>query len=205
MKAEEVLKLTNISRRHLSNLVKQGQFRVVVKPNGQYDYNPDDVYQYIGKSRQNLNVIYTRVSTLKQKNDLTRQVETLEAYCLSLGIKVDRVFKDVASGVNFEERKAFFNLLDLVIDGQVEKVFISYKDRLSRVGFGLFKHLFSKFGTEIVVANGHGNEKLDSEEIMNEIITLIHCFSMKHYSKQRIKKAIGVLNEEINENERISG
>jgi len=26
------------------------------------------------------------------------------------------------------------------------------------------------------VANGHSDEKLDSEEIMNEIITLIHCF-----------------------------
>ena len=53
-----------------------------------------------------------------------------------------------------------------VIDGQVSKVFINYKDRLSRVGFGLFKHLFLKFGTEIIVANGHANERLDSEEIM---------------------------------------
>ncbi|MEN8220906.1 MAG: hypothetical protein ABFS56_32045 [Pseudomonadota bacterium] len=84
-------------------------------------------------------------------------------------------FSDVASGINFEKRKQFFTRLDLVFDGQVEKVFISYKDRLSRVGFGLFKHLFLKFGTEIIVANGHSNDKMDSEEIMNEIITLIHC------------------------------
>jgi len=63
------------------------------------------------------------------------------------------------------------------------------------VSLGLFKHLFSKFGTQIIVANGHSNEKLDSEEIMNEIITLIHCFSMKHYSKRRVKRAIEVLNE----------
>ena len=68
---------------------------------------------------------------------------------------------------------------------------------MSRVGFGLFKHLFLKFGTKIVVANGHNNEKLDSEEIMNEIITLIHCFSMKHYSKMRVKRAIEVLNESV--------
>jgi len=201
MKASEVLKLTNISRRHLSSLVKRGKFRIVVKPNGQYDYNPDDVYQYIGKNRQNLKVIYARVSTAKQKNDLIRQTETLSAYCVSQGIKVDEVFEDIASGINFEKRKEFFNLVELVIDGQVEKVFISDKDRLSRVGFGLFKHLFAKFGTEIIVANGHANEKLDSEEIINEIITLIHCFSMKHYSKRRIKKAIEVLNEENTENE----
>ena len=51
------------------------------------------------------------------------------------------------------------------------------------------------------MANGYANEKLDSEEIITEIITLIHCFSMKHYSKRRIKKAIGVLNEADTENE----
>ncbi|HEC83865.1 MAG TPA: hypothetical protein ENI48_01270 [Thioploca sp.] len=100
-----------------------------------------------------------------------------------------------------EKRKQFFTRLDLVIDGQVEKVFINYKNRLSRVGFGLFKHLFLKFGTKIIVVNGHANDKLDSEEIMNEIITLIHCFSMKHYSKRRAKRAIEVLNESTeNEN-----
>jgi len=94
-----------------------------------------------------------------------------------------------------EKRKQFFTLLDLVIEGQVSKIFISYKDRLSRVGFGLFKHLFLQFGTKIVVAYVQNNEKLDNEEIMNEIITLIHCFSMKHYSKRRVKRAIEVLNE----------
>jgi len=88
-------------------------------------------------------------------------------------------------------------LFDLVINGQVEKVFINYKDRLSRIGFGLFKHLFFKFGTEIIVANGSSDEKLESEEIINEIITLIHCFSMKHYSKRRVKRAIEVLNESV--------
>ncbi|MEN8214822.1 MAG: IS607 family transposase [Pseudomonadota bacterium] len=148
------------------------------QPNGYYIYNAEDVYKYVGKKRLNLHTLFMR-GTSKQKADLGRQIETLENFCLSQGIKVDQVFSDVASGINFEKRKQFFTLLDLVFDGQVEKLFISYKDRLSRVGFGLFKHLFLKFGTEIIVANGHANEKMDSEEIMNEIITLIHCFSLR--------------------------
>lgn len=57
----------------------------------------------------------------------------------------------------------------------------------------MFKHLFLKFETEIVVVNGHANDKLDGEEIMNEIITLIHCFSMKHYSKRRVKRSLATL------------
>ena len=96
-----------------------------------------------------------------------------------------------------KKKGKIFSFLDLVLDVWKEKVFISYKDRLSRVGFGLFKHLFLKFGPEIIVANGQTEEKLDGEEIMNEIIkiiTLIHCFSMKHYSKRRVKRALEVLN-----------
>lgn len=195
MKTKDVLKITGITRTHLSRLVKQGKIGVTKQPNGYYIYNSSDVYNYIGKKRCNLNVIYARVSTSKQKADLVHQIETLENFVLAQGLKIDHVFSDIASEINFEKRKQFFTLLDLVIEGQVEKVFINYKDRLSRVGFGLFKHLFLKFGTEIIVINGNQNEKLDGEEIMNEIITLIHCFSMKHYSKRRVKRAIEVLNE----------
>jgi len=197
MKTKDVLKIMKITRVHLSRLVKQGKIGVIKQSNNRYIYNAEDVYKYVGKKRHNLNVIYARVSTSKQKADLTRQIETLENFVLAQGIKVDQVFSDVASGINFEKRKQFFSLFDLVINGQVEKVFINYKDRLSRIGFGLFKHLFFKFGTEIIVANGSSDEKLESEEIINEIITLIHCFSMKHYSKRRVKRAIEVLNESV--------
>lgn len=195
MKAKEVLKLTGISRKHLSRLVKKGTISVSRQPNGQYIYHPEEVYRYIGKKYRHLNIIYARVSTPKQRGDLARQIETLESFCLAQGVAIDYVFSDIASGINFEKRKQFFTLLGLVIERQVAKVFISYPDRLSRVGFDLFKHLFGEFGTQIMVANSSANEKLDSEEIINEIVTLIHCFSMKPYSKQRVKRAIEVLNE----------
>ncbi|HHB91922.1 MAG TPA: IS607 family transposase [Thioploca sp.] len=201
MKAKDVLQITGISRRQLSRLVKNNSIRVRVKPNGQYEYNVEDVYKYLGKKRRNLNVIYTRVSTSKQKPDLLRQIELLEDFCSARGVQIDEVFSDVASGINFKNRKRFFDLLKLVINGQVEKVFISYKDRLSRVDFDLFKYLLLHFGTEIVVVFGQGNEKLDDQELMSEIISLIHCFSMKHYSKRHIQRAIEVLDEKSTKNE----
>jgi len=196
MKAAEVLKLARISRRHLSRLVNRGQIRVTIQPNGRYNYNREDVYLYIGSERQNLQVIYARVSTPKQKTDLKHQIELLENFCVSRGIVVDKVFSDVASDLYFSKRKQFFAMLDLVLDGQVKTIFISYKDRLSLIGFSLFKHLFQKFGTSIIVTNESGDDHLESEEIINEIITLIHCFSMKHYSKRRLKSAVAeALNE----------
>lgn len=159
----------------------------------------DDVYNYIGKKRRHLNVIYTRVSTTLLKKDLERQIERLEDYCSANGIQIFEIFSSVASGINFKKRKRFFDLLRLVINGQVEKVFITNKDRLSRVGFDLFKYLFEHYGTEIVVIFGQGNEKLDDQELMSEIIYLIHCFSMKHYSKRRIQRVAEVLDEKSTE------
>ncbi len=84
-------------------------------------------------------------------------------------------------------------------------MFISYKDRLSRVGFGLFNHLFLQFGCQIVVMNEAGNEKLDSEEIFEEIVSLLHCFSMRHYSKRRVKKLKEVLHHEEGTQDENSG
>jgi predicted site-specific integrase-resolvase len=35
-----------------------------------------------------------------------------------------------------------------------------------------------------------GSVKLDSEEIFEEIISLLHCYSMKLYTKRRVKQKI---------------
>jgi predicted site-specific integrase-resolvase len=198
MKAKEALKITGIRRETLSRLVKKGKVRVVKTPSGWYDYNESDVLKYAGKKREQWNIIYARVSTAKQKTDLNNQIEKLETYCSANGIIINKSFKDIASGISFDKRKEFFELLDFILDYKVANVFITYKDRLSRVGFGLFKHLFEKFGCKIIVLNESGNEKLDSEEIFEEIISLIHCFSMKHYSKRKIKK---ILNEKDNQDQ----
>ena len=138
---------------------------------------------------------------LNRKNDLSRQVEILNNFCINNGIQVDDVFKDIASGISFDKRKEFFKLLDDVLNYKVAKVVITYKDRLSRVGFELFYHLFKKFGTEIVVASQVGSEKLDSEEIFEEIVSLLHCYSMKMYSKRRVAKIREALEDDQNDSE----
>ena len=71
------------------------------------------------------------------------------------------------------------------MNSKVEKVVITYKDRLIRSGFELFSYLFRKYRTEIVVISEVGNEKLDSDEVFEEIVSLLHCYSMKMYSKRR--------------------
>ena len=188
MKASEVMKTLRISRSTLLNYKNAGKIRVTQLHNGHYDYNNDDVYQLMNGDQQRMNIIYSRVSTHKQKNDLQNQENLLKQFCLNQGLTINRSYKDIASGISFEDRKEFFELLDLILDYKVDKVIIAHKDRLSRVGFDLFKTLFDKFGAEIVVISETGNEKLDSEEVFEEIVSLLHCYSMKMYSKRNQNK-----------------
>ena len=120
----------------------------------------------------------------------------LSNFCINAGIPIGRSFEDIASGISFEKRKDFFKMLDLVLAYKVDKVVVTYKDRLSRIGFELLKHLFAKFGTEIIVVSSIGSEKLDAQEIFEEIVSLLHCYSMKLYSGRRKKKIIKAMTEE---------
>jgi len=196
MKASEALKILRISRPTLSKYVKEGLIKVTVLPNGRYNYDDESVYAFLNKDVQRKTVIYARVSTSKQKKDLQNQVDLLKNYAVMNGLQVGAVYQDIASGISFEKRKEFFEMLDSIISGQISTVLIAYKDRLSRVGFELFKHLFAKFGCEIVVTSEVGSPKLDSVEIFEEIVSLLHCYSMKLYSARKRKKIKELIKEE---------
>lgn len=193
MKANEVLELLHITRPTLSKYVKENIISVTVLPNGRYDYDKDSIYKLFNKGVERKTYIYARVSTPKQKQDLENQIELLKQFCFSNGYIINGVYSDISSGISFEKRKDFFNMLDEILSHRVERIVITYKDRLSRVGFELFKYLFRKFDTEIVVMSEVGSNKLDIKEISEEIISLLHCYSMKLYSnkrKEKIKKFI---------------
>ena len=195
MKAKEVLSTLKITRQTLTRYVKLGKVKFTTNPLGRYEYDEKSVYAFLNKDIERKVYVYARVSTNKQKKDLQNQIELLKTYCFSNGIKINGVYSDIASGISFDKRIDFFKLLDEIIAGKVESVIISYKDRLSRVGFELFDNLFKKFGTRIVVVSEIGNPKLDSEEIFEEIVSLLHCYSMKLYSKRKDKSIKEIISE----------
>ena len=155
----------------------------------------------MGIIREDINIerkiyLYARVSTAKQKKDLEHQVQLLKNFCFQNGYIIRGIYQDIASGIRFEKRNQFFDLLDEILAGRVNRVMITYKDRLSRVGFELFTYLFKKYGCEIIVISEIGSETLDSEEIFEEIKSLLHCYSMKLYNKRNAKKIQEILKED---------
>lgn len=188
MKAKEVLKLLHVTRQTLTKYVKKGIIKVTVLGNGKYSYDEQSVYNFLNKGIERKSVIYARVSTSNQKKALETQIEVLKQFCFNNGIKVQGVYFDIASGIDFSKREQFFDLLDEVIEGRIKEVVISYKDRLSRVAFNFFSKLFSKYNCSVTVMSEVGSAKLDKEEVFEEIISLLHCYSVKLYSKRNKDK-----------------
>jgi len=185
MKAKEVLNLLQISRKTLHVYAMNGRIKYTVMPNKMYDYNEEDVYKILNKDVKRKTVLYARVSTRKQKKELQNQIDQMKQWCFMNGYTINAIYSDIASGISFEKRKGFFEMLDEVMNNKIEKVVITYKDRLSRAGFELFSYLFRKFRTEIVVISEVGSTKLDSEEVFVEIGSMQHFYSMKMYSKRK--------------------
>ena len=194
MKSAKVLKILHVSRQTLVQYVKKKEIRVISLPNGTYDYNDDDVYRKAGLAAERMNVVYSRVSTAKQKTDLDNQEKTLIDYCNKNGVKVSKSYKDIASGMNFD-RKQFKQLLDEILNFKVSRLYITYKDRLSLISFDMFKRLFSEFGCEIIVINDT-DDKANETEIFEEIISMLHCFAMRMYSRRR-KKKLEIMEEDL--------
>lgn len=195
MKSNKVLKLLNVTRPTLCRYVKTGLLKVKSLPNGYYDYDEESVYKLLDKDLERKSVIYCRVSTSKQNKDLENQKNTVEKYCLENGVKISDVYLDIGSGINFD-RKEFQRLINDVVNHKISKVYITYKDRLSRISFDMFKKLFENFNCEIIVLNDTDDAKLIEKEIFNEIISLVHCFAMKVYSSRRQKK-LRVIEEDL--------
>lgn len=201
MKAKEVLKLLQITRVTLWSYVKSGKIHGT-KINNRYIYNDDDVYALIGikKDRKNkINISYSRVSTQSQKDQLKDQTKRIYESCITRNVKIDEQIEDIKSGMN-GERKGFNKLLQKVIQGDVELIIIENKDRLIRFGFDVLETIFRYFGTKILVLNDALDNKSYEQELTEDLISIIHYFTMKSYSHRRkLNKMRKILEETDNE------
>lgn len=131
------------------------------------------------------NVIYARVSCSNQKQSLENQIELIKQYMISNGIKVDEIYSEIASGLN-EDRKELNRLIRDIQSDKISKVYISFKDRLTRFGFNYFKNIFSNNNVEIIVLDDNEETNEDYKtELVEDLISIIHHYSTKLYSNRR--------------------
>lgn len=132
------------------------------------------------------NVLYARVSSSQQKNDLQRQIQDLKEryqkeYPAHQEGKDFRIIKDIASGVNFK-RFGLRALLDLVYKGDVGKIMVMHKDRLTRIGSEVLAWLFKKTNTELVV---YGQEKSEKKsDLAEDLLALTTVLVASHNGRR---------------------
>ncbi|MGF6782063.1 putative resolvase [Paraburkholderia sp. GAS334] len=157
-------------------------------PSGHRYFDESDVRALLGGTpEKRLTVVYCRVSSAVQRDDLASQVGAMEQYCRAGAIAVDEWIQEVGGGMNFK-RKRFLNLIERIQRGEIERVLIAHKDRLVRFGFDLLDHLAREHGCEIVVAN---QESLSPEqEMVEDLLAIVHTFSCRLYGMRKYRKQI---------------
>lgn len=71
---------------------------------------------------------------------------------------------------------------------EISTIIITHKDRFIRFGYDWFERFLSKFNVEIIVVN---NESLSpQEELVQDIILILHIFSCKIYGLRKYKNKI---------------
>lgn len=127
-------------------------------------------------------ILYARVSTNTQKDDLKHQQEYLGSQYPGC-----RCISDIGSGLNFKRRK-FIALMERVAKREIGAIVVADKDRLCRFGFDFVEWFCQLNNCQIVVLNN--SYKTPHQELMDDFMAIMHCFSSKLYFLRRYEKEI---------------
>jgi excisionase family DNA binding protein len=173
-----------VSTKTLERWLKDGKIEGIFTQGGQRRYNLDSVIPVRrgNPADERATLLYARVSSRGQKNDLSEQIEFLAARYPDA-----EIITDIGSGLNFK-RKGLQTLLDRVLTNTCKLVVIAHKDRLCRFGFDLISWICARQQTEILVLN---QTNLSPErEMVEDILAIIQVFSCRLYGLRKYKKQV---------------
>lgn len=124
--------------------------------------------------------VYARVSSHERKDCLESQASRCVEFANVRGLTVDKVVKEIASGMNDKRPK-----LSQLLDSNPTHIIVEHKDRLTRFGFNYLEKLLSKLGCEIIVLNKDSNDETD---LMKDLISIITSFCCRLYGLRRGRK-----------------
>lgn len=126
-------------------------------------------------------VIYARVSSYGQpkQNDLDRQVD----YILSnrADLKNVLILKEVKSSLD-NKRKKLLKLIDMILNDEVNRIFITHKERLTRFGFEYIEAICNHHDVEIIVMQSEQDNKSVEQELEKDIERLLATLNKEKLS-----------------------
>ena len=189
-KPGDFAELLGVSVKTLQRWDREGILKANRTPTDRRYYTYDQYLQFKGIKTEKDNrqtVIYARVSTRNQKEDLQNQVTFLRQFCNAKGMIVDQCIEEYGSGLNYN-RKKWNQLLEEVMEQKIKTIVVTHQDRFIRLGYDWFERFCEKFHTTIVIVN---NEELSpQEELVQDVLSILHVFSCRLYGLRKYKNQI---------------
>ena len=153
-------------------------------------YTDEDIQGYKEtkeSDKKKLTLVYCRVSSANQKDDLKSQQLAMEQFCLAKGLVVDEYLSEVGGGMNFK-RPIFLEIMKQIENEEVSTLIIAHKDRLCRFGFEFFEHFAKEHNCELIVVNQPSLSP--QEEMVEDMLSIVHTFSSRLSGLEKHKKEI---------------
>lgn len=187
-------KKINKTQQTLRNWDKSGKLKpaIVDESTGYRYYTEKQLKEFYGEiiNKERIVVGYCRVSSAKQKEALERQVENVRTYLISKGYQF-KIITDIGSGINYD-KKGLNQLIQMILQDEVSKVVVLYKDRLVRFGFELIENICEFKSVDLEVIDN--TEKTEEQEVVEDLIQIITVFSCRLQGK-RAKKTRAMIKE----------
>ena len=136
-------------------------------------------------------VVYCRVSNRERKDELEYQVTRCLEYCRAKGYSVNKVYREIASGMN-DKRKE----LNKILADNTTIVVVENKDRLTRFGFNYLEILLAKTGSKIDVINRDSENETD---LIKDMVSIMTSFCCRLYGARRGQNKSKKIREAIND------
>lgn len=168
---------------HTLYKLKKNNLINFIKINNRTLYNVDE---FVLKQNKNIkkNICYCRVSSLKQKEDLERQVLFMKKM-----YKNYEIITDIGSGLNMN-RKGFIKIIDYAINCEINNLVITYKDRLMRFGHELVERLIQKYSNGKIIVIHKNNNETPMEELSKDIIAIMNIYVAKMNGMRKYKNKL---------------
>ena len=134
-------------------------------------------------------VIYGRVSNYSRKEELNYQIKRIEDYAIAKGYSIDKVYKEVASGMN-DKRKILWSMLD----SNPTLIIIENKARLTRFGFEYLEKLLLKQNCKIEVIH---KDSTDEADLIKDLVSIITSFCCRLYGLRRGRNKAKEIEEQL--------
>jgi predicted site-specific integrase-resolvase len=169
----EVLKTLGIHYHTLYAMVKRGEIETL-EVGKRNLYNLDKFLRNRGViNKVKRKICYCRVSSNKQKEDLERQIKYMKEKYPDY-----EIIKDIGSGLNFK-RKGLNKIIELSINGELDELLITYKDRLCRIGYDLIENIIKTYSNGRITIVNKEEEETATEEITKDIVSIMNIYVAK--------------------------